>query len=266
LNKSLKFFLQPFWKSFYARTSRFFKFRGLYPEKAPNIDTKFFSSLDENVIERAQFFLNKSKSQFRQDLFVLTELNFKDNGFFVELGASNGVNFSNTYLLETEFNWNGILAEPARVWHEDLSQNRRAKIDLDCVWKESGEKLNFTETDFALLSTISDFKSHDMHSKARDQGKIYTVNTVSLMDLLKRHNAPHQIDYLSIDTEGSEYEIIKDFDFDAYAISIITCEHNFTSNRKKIFDLLISKGYIRKFDHISNVDDWYIRQNIDKSS
>ncbi|MGV7222709.1 MAG: FkbM family methyltransferase [Nitrospinales bacterium] len=235
----------------------------MYQYLFPNRTVKFLSSLDANVVEKAKYFLYKSKSQLCQDIFVLTELNFKQNGYFVEFGASNGIDLSNTYLLEKEFNWNGILAEPAQIWHEDLSKNRKAKIDFECVWKESGKCINFNESNLPLLSTISKYNSSDMHWEDRKSSKTYTVKTVSLLDLLKRHRAPYKIDYLSIDTEGSEYEIIKDFDFDAYSISIISCEHNFTNNRKKIYDLLVSKGFIRKFEHVSNVDDWYVRQKLD---
>ena len=73
-----------------------------------------------------------------------------------------------------------------------------------------------------------------------------------------KYSAPKIIDYLSIDTEGSEYEILKKFNFDKYIFSVITCEHNFTENRKKIFNLLTSKGYKRIFKDISRFDDWYI--------
>ena len=76
--------------------------------------------------------------------------------------------------------------------------------------------------------------------------------------MLETYQAPKTIDYLSIDTEGSEYEILKAFDFDKYKFRVITCEHNFTSMREKIYDLLISKGYQRKLTSISRVDDWYI--------
>jgi len=225
-------------------------------------DFEFLKLLEEDVVGKALKFLEKSKSQFFQDLFVLTELNFKKNGFFVEFGASNGVDFSNTYLLEKEFKWSGILAEPARVWHRDLSKNRSAKIEFECVWKESGKLLKFNEVKLAALSTISEFNSRDKYSEDRKLGKSYSVKTVSLLELLERHSAPREIDYLSIDTEGSEYEILKDFDFDAYNFSIITCEHNFTSNRERIYDLLISKGFARKFKDFSGFDDWYVRKKI----
>ena len=58
-------------------------------------------------------YLSKSKSQLRQDLFVLSFLDFKTNGFFVEFGVTDGIELSNTYLMEKEFAWSSILAEPA---------------------------------------------------------------------------------------------------------------------------------------------------------
>ena len=82
-----------------------------------------------------------------------------------------------------------------------------------------------------------------------------------------RHGAPSKIDYLSIDTEGSELEILRAFDFDKHAISVITCEHNFSSQRSEIYELLISQGFIRVFEGFSRWDDWYIHpENIVASS
>ena len=63
------------------------------------------------------------------------------------------------------------------------------------------------------------------------------------------------IDYLSIDTEGSEYEILKTFDFDKYKVKIITCECNYTPTRNKIYSLLSANGYQRKFTKFSQWDD-----------
>ena len=56
--------------------------------------------------------VGESKSQIFQDLFVLYCLQNKSEGFFVDFGATNGVSLSNTYLLEKDYGWNGILAEP----------------------------------------------------------------------------------------------------------------------------------------------------------
>lgn len=200
------------------------------------------------------------KSQFGQDIFVLYQSKFKKNGFFIEFGATDGVGISNTYILEKEFGWRGILAEPAKIWHKSLKENRNVIIDERCVWSESKKKLDFRETDFHELSTIESYSSLDMHKRARKSGSVYQVETISLMDLLIEHNAPKEIDYLSIDTEGSEFEILQNFDFSKYNIRIITIEHNFTNMRERIFELLISKGYERIFIEVSEVDDWYIKR------
>ena len=200
----------------------------------------------------------KSKAQLGQDMFVLAELRFKEDGYFVEFGATDGVDLSNTYLLEKEMGWTGILAEPARVWHDALKANRTCKINFDCVWSQSHEELEFNEVNAAELSTIDTFSEVDEHAKAREIGNKYKVYTCSLLDLLKKYNAPKEIDYLSIDTEGSEFDILSAFDFDAYKIKVITCEHNYTPMREKLFDLLSSKGYIRKHTEFSRFDDWYV--------
>lgn len=199
-----------------------------------------------------------SKAQLRQDIFVMNELKYKRDGYFVEFGATNGVDLSNTYMMEKNFGWNGILAEPAKVWQDDLIANRSCHIDFSCVWSKSGEKLEFTEPESAELSTISTFSNGDEHAKSRSDGKKYEVVTITLLELLQKYNAPKVIDYLSIDTEGSEYDILDAFDFDAYQFRTITCEHNDTPMRQKIYDLLTSKGYKRKLTELSYFDDWYV--------
>jgi len=203
--------------------------------------------------------LSRSHAQIRQDLFVLSELGFKRGGYFVEFGATNGVDISNSYLLEAEFGWEGILAEPARHWRDALRENRGCTIDTDCVWRESGATVAFNEVSRADLSTIDAFSDADLWRKARKTGRTYNVRTVSLLDLLDRHKAPRTIDYLSIDTEGSEFEILSAFDFCRYDFRAITVEHNFTPLRERIFNLLTSNGYQRKFETLSQCDDWYVK-------
>jgi FkbM family methyltransferase len=202
--------------------------------------------------------LANSKSQLRQDFFALGEVNFKRGGFFVEFGACDGVHLSNTHLLEKEFGWTGILAEPARVWHGALARNRSCRIETRCVWRTSGETMRFNEVDESGLSTIDAFSADDMHSEDRKSGHIYEVESISLVDMLDQNGAPPVIDYLSIDTEGSEFDILNAFDFDKYKFRAITCEHNYTERREDIKNLLESKGYVRRHEGLSLFDDWYV--------
>jgi FkbM family methyltransferase len=215
--------------------------------------------------QRALNEFKHSKSQLQQDLFVLLSFKFKSNGFFVEFGATNGINLSNTYILEKNFGWKGILAEPARSWHTSLRKNRSAEIETRCIWKESGKILQFNETEVGELSTLDSFSNQDMHAISRENGVKYTVETISLLDLLVKFQAPKFIDYLSIDTEGSEFEILENFDFNTYAFGFISCEHNFTENRAKVFKLLSQHGYTRVFEPYSQFDDWYLHKSLVKA-
>jgi len=213
---------------------------------------------DDNAHQLLKYFGN-SKSQLRQDLFALSHLGFKKNGYFVEFGATNGCDLSNTYLMEKELGWSGILAEPATVWHTDLKNNRKCNIETNCVWKDSNSTLTFNQVAVAELSTISSYSDTDLHKQARKEGTTYNVNTISLNDLLIKYNAPKHIDYLSIDTEGSEYEILSNFDFSKYTFGVITCEHNYTPMREKLYSLLTKQGYKRVFEDLSLFDDWYVK-------
>lgn len=201
-----------------------------------------------------------SRSQLMQDLFVLTEVGLRRRqGFFVEFGASDGISLSNTWLLEKRMGWKGILAEPARCWHESLTRNRTCAIDTDCVWSRSGEQLDFDEVSVGEFSTLSRFSKSDGHAEARVDKTSYQVPTVSLNDLLRRHGAPAEPDYLSIDTEGSEFSILKELDFARFNFKVITCEHNYTPMREQIRQLLEQAGYRRKHVELSRFDDWYVR-------
>lgn len=200
-----------------------------------------------------------SNSQYFQDLFVLSHTGYKQGGFFVDFGATNGLEGNNTMLLEKQYGWNGILVEPARVWHGELEKNRHCVIDRRCVWKETGKIIEFWETDAAVLSTAKEFAQSDLHHRSRLQPKdSYTVETVSLNDLLTEHKAPKHIDYLSIDTEGSEFAILEAFDFSARTFEVITCEHNFSDNRDKIRGLLSNHGYKLLADGLTDCDDWFV--------
>ena len=71
------------------------------------------------------------------------------------------------------------------------------------------------------------------------------------------------VDYISIDTEGNEYEILKNFNFDRYKVRIFTIEHNFNKNKRyKIKKLLKNNGYKNVLRFISHMDDWYVLEKL----
>jgi FkbM family methyltransferase len=212
-------------------------------------------------VSEAQEIISNAKSQIGQDILALCVNGLKRNGFFVEFGATDGVELSNTFILEKKFGWTGILCEPGNVWHKELAKNRNCFIDTRCVWSQSDELVDFAQASTAFLSTVVDFQDSDLHAEARANSLVYQVKTVSLRDLLRSYNAPLEIDFLSIDTEGSEYSILRDFDFGEYRFNLICVEHNYTSSRDKLFDLLVSNGYKRVHTELSKFDDWYVRSD-----
>jgi len=215
-------------------------------------------------------FISCSTSQLAQDLFVLAILGPKKNGYFVEFGACDGLLLSNTYMLEKHLEWGGIVAEPCRHWHDDLTSNRNCAVDFRCVHFQTGLSLYFKDIyDSESSPTLS---SIQLDSNSPRQFHIndtpgYYVKSITLDDLLEENHAPKDIDYLSIDTEGGEYEILSAFSFEKWNVKIITVEHNYKYTiRNKIYRLLKSKGYIRVLKAASHFDDWYIHATVISSS
>jgi FkbM family methyltransferase len=209
--------------------------------------------------------LQKFESQLGQDLLAIVLFGLEHTGYFVEFGATNGRSLSNTWILEKQFGWTGILCEPAKTWHRQLLRNRSCKIDFRCVSNDSGRIVRFSETKVGELSTISSYADGDMHASSRVRAKEYGVETVSLNDLLTQHDAPRNIDFLSIDTEGGELDILMCFDFSAHSFGLICVEHNYSAQRDGIRSLLNSKGYRQILPEYSFFDDWYINAKILKN-
>lgn len=205
---------------------------------------------------------DQSRSQILQDLWVCFELNEKRAGYFVEFGATNGLKNSNTWLLEKRYGWSGILAEPNPFWHKELSANRGINFESRCVSDRSGELVTFlsTENSDPELSGIEEFSASDHFSDMRQTGKRIEVETISLDDMLIRYAAPKIIDYISIDTEGSELAIFHGFSFD-YSFNLISIETNEQTDRT-IQDLLEAKGYTRVFPEFSQWDAWYVANSL----
>lgn len=215
-------------------------------------------------LQTAMRHMAQSHSQIFQDAFVLHVIGTAKPGYFVDFGATDGVALSNSYLLETQYNWQGICAEPARSWHSALHSNRpAARIETRCVWNETGAELVFRETAERELSTIDAYAQTDSHAKNRKESETYRVTTVSLNDMLAEHKAPEHFDYLSIDTEGSEFDILQSFDLARYMPRIITVEHNYTPRRRDINALLVAAGYRRVLTEVSLFDDWYLAPGVD---
>jgi len=199
--------------------------------------------------------LKNSKSQLIQDLIVVDYFNFKKNGVFVELGASDGVELSNTHLLEKSFEWEGVLIEPVKSSFKKLEKNRDG-ICLNKVIYNKKSSIIFQEDIIPELSTIKDYTNSDINKRVKKTE--YEIETLTLNNIFNEILKTNYIDFLSLDTEGSEFIILSDLDHNKYRFGFICVEHNFSKNRKKIYELLITNGYRRIYERYSKWDDYYI--------
>ena len=209
--------------------------------------------------------LNSSNSQIQQDLIALMITNQISNGYFVEFGAASGTAGSNTYLLEKTYGWNGIVAEPARVYRSDLNQSRSCHIDYRCVYSSSDIEVDFLESKTSMLSTILGYEDQDSLSTDRKISRLYKVQTVSLNDLLNEYSAPKHINYMSVDTEGTELEILLKLDFQKYSFDFLSIEHNSAVQENAIEELMNTNGYVRILRSFSRFDSWFVPKTYDAS-
>ena len=209
------------------------------------------------------------KSQLYQDVFAAFIIGNKFDKTFLEFGATNGFDLSNSYMLEKVLGWKGTLSEPSTQWHDELKKNRPfSDIITDCIWSESGKELNFFMSDVGIASTLDAFKESDRLSMPKNtdarikNGKNIYVKTISLNDVIQKNFKGRSPSYISIDTEGSEYEILRTFDFTKFRPAVFTIEHNFTNQQEKIDNLMQLNNYVRVFKKITAFDAWYVSNEV----
>ena len=198
-----------------------------------------------------------SYSQYGQDLEVIRNIfPNKTGGYFVELGAHDGVTLSNTLLLERTYGWNGVCIEPNPVLFEKLKANRACNVSDGLAFSSENIEFNFSLGD--LFGGITDHI--DKYTNVKRSTQI-ALKTTTLTKILDSVNAPTFIEYMSLDTEGTELEILKGIDFSKYTFGFMNIEHNFMEPRRtEIKEFLKSKGY--SFYSSNFVDDNFISDTI----
>jgi FkbM family methyltransferase len=192
-------------------------------------------------------------SQDNQDLYLENNI-FKGykNGFYVDVGAHDGISINNTLYFEKNNNWTGINIEPNKEVFNNLVNNRRNNINLNiAVCNNDGETDFLCNTGYTeMLSGIKD--NYDIRHLERIEKenieknsvtKIIKVKTKKLETIFNEYNILH-INYLSIDVEGSEFEVIKSINFDKVFIDVIGFENNYDENSTPIIKYLEDKNYV----------------------
>lgn len=192
-------------------------------------------------------------SQVGQDEWVCSMLNNKKNGYFLEIGAYDGIHFSNTYHLETELGWDGVCVEAGARAFKKLLENRKCL----CLHRAIGgdnKTVNFIEE--GEIGGVSSYGDQE-------------VEMITMEWLLSVVDAPKYIDYISLDVEGYEYEALLKFPFEEYGVGLWTIEHNSYLDegilRDRIRFIMTDNGYkiYRKDIECGGLafEDWYINKN-----
>ena len=192
-------------------------------------------------------------SQDNQDKYLETYI-FKGykNGFYVDVGAHDGISINNTLYFEKNNNWRGINIEPIKKVFDKLVINRPNNINLNCaVCNNDGEtdflcNIGYTE----MISGIKDnFDIRHLHRLQRENiqygsiTEVIKVETKKLETILHDNDISH-INYLSIDVEGAEFEVIKSINFDKVFIDVIGFENNYNDVSVPIVEYLQNKGFV----------------------
>jgi FkbM family methyltransferase len=207
-------------------------------------------------------------SQDKQDQYLENNIfkGFK-NGVFMDVGAHDGISFNNTFFFEQNHNWTGINVEPIQKIFERLIINRPTSINVNCAVSDNNGIAEFicnkgyTEMLSGLQSTYHKDHFIRLEKENLENGgatEIITVNTKRIETICDENNIKH-INYLSIDVEGAEFNVIKSINFDKLFIDVIGFENNYNDSSVEIITYLESKNYV-KLNHLS-IDIFMIHKN-----
>lgn len=248
-----------------------------------NVISTFFNNInDQNIIKRdIESLINhvnihsehynkfplKFYSQIEQDKYYVENIiKYKQNGVFLEIGGYDGITGSNTYFLEKNLNWKGIIVECNPTLVKKCREARTSFVCDKALYEKDNSQLIFTipEGDEIIggkeqlggIKNLLKAESLKVFQKSYKKSKDITVQTISINTLLESHKI-YNIDYVSLDVEGAELSILKTWDFNKHKVKFLTVEHgNVTHYQNAINKELVKKGFIL---HRNNKwDDEYI--------
>lgn len=213
--------------------------------------------------------MTKYYSQHGEDCILDQVFNNKKTGFFIEIGAFDGIYLSNSYSFEQE-GWQGICVE-ANPEYFDLCQKNRPNstcIYAVCLDKQSEEPITFHSEPAGLLSGIEANREDEISRRYKRnlalefQGfKEFKVPTTTVNEILKSNNYQGEIDFVSIDVEGSELKVLKGFDLNFYSPRVLIIEAN-NQEAELALDIYMKKrGYTKAIKFFCNV--FYCRDKND---
>ena len=205
-------------------------------------------------------------SQSGQDQTIALLTARRTGGFFVDLAANDPVVLSNTRSLERDFKWSGICIDGNQAMLDKLVVQRSCTVVKGIVTSASGKTVEFTSPTRAgtwedamggIMSSGTDNKQ-TRPGYAKMPWGTRRETTVTLVEILDHLQAPREIDYLSLDIEGAEYDALAAFDFAKYRFRYLTIERPNVALRA----LLRSNGYVYLVDHGCFGDQMWAHESV----
>ncbi|RYG11715.1 MAG: FkbM family methyltransferase [Burkholderiales bacterium] len=199
-----------------------------------------------------------TNSQIEQERWVFAMCNGRRDGRFAEIGAFDGILHSNSYFLESEHDWKGVCVEPNPTLFARLRESRSAICLERAVYRQTGQILSFIPSQ--EIGTLAEFAGNDRYADDRARAAathgLIQVETISFAAIAAMADfADTGFDYVSLDTEGSELEILRTIDFARHRIALFTIEHNFVEPRREEMRILLAEA---GYDRLNvGFDDWY---------
>jgi len=189
-------------------------------------------------------------SQYNEEQIIINYFNHKTNGFVVDIGAVDGIINSNSRNLLLNYSWNGVLVEPNPVTFsllKDLYKNfDKIKLENVAIFDKENENVEFhiygNDIKDSQGSTLSEvFKQRAISQTGDKYQNTIFVNTISLSSLFALHKVPNNFDFLSIDCEGVDLQVLLSNDWDKYRPKLICVEESI--NVQEIENLLKTNNY-----------------------
>jgi FkbM family methyltransferase len=194
-------------------------------------------------------------SQQEEDKILFEKyLNYR-NGIFIELGAMDGITFSNTLFFEKELGWTGVLIEPTGQFNQ-LKNNRPNCININCAISEINGDVEFIG-DHALGGiTKTMHENHRGGWKLDENGGTYMVKSLPISEAILHANLS-KVDLFSIDVEGGELEVLKTFNW-SIPVYIILIEMSYDEHRNELCREIMRNNQL-EFDMVIGINEVYFQ-------
>lgn len=201
-----------------------------------------------------------TSSQLFQDLAYLYFCGAPENKhYFVEVGVGNGIDHSNSLMLEKKYSMKGLLIEPDPRQKVSIKRNRTAHY-IGVAASASLKHIEFTSTSIPELSWTG---AKPQDSIERNALSVKKIQAQSLNDILKKYIPKNcLLDFLSVDVEGSELDVLYSFNLDVWKPRFVCVEHNHQIAMQEALIAYFSKDYDIVLKGISGCDFWFVRKDL----